>query len=289
MAGHYHYGTERRPDLPERVVPGYVGPVTTGLLIDTDPALGLPLSDVDDAIAIHFAVCAGLRIDGLTTCFGNASGGEVHEVACELGARFDLPVYRGADAPGQVSSPAVDALIAHQGTVLALAPLTNIAAALLRGARWERLIVLGGTNRRLPNLRPLHTTEFNLALDPAAAIVALERCDVLFPMDVCRQVWFDRTDLVHLPDWIRDRCAHWLQLAPLLTGRPAFHPWDLLPAVWLRNPELFTTTRARPVPRFLPGYRGYLRYEPGTVEVAIRADDTRLRRFWASVVRPGGA
>jgi inosine-uridine nucleoside N-ribohydrolase len=261
--------------------------MTTGLLIDTDPALGLPLSDVDDAIAIHFAVAAGLPVTGLTTCFGNASGPEVHEVALELGQRFDIPVHRGADAPGQVDTPAVDALLAHNGTVLALAPLTNVAAALLRGARWEKLVILGGTNRRLPNLRPLHTTEFNFAMDPAAARVALECCDVLFPMDVCRQVWFDHTDLAHLPPWISDRCTHWLRLAPLLTGRPAFHPWDLLPAVWLRFPALFTTTRARPVPRFLPGFRGYVRFESGPTEVAIQVDAQRLRRFWAEMVTRG--
>ncbi|MCB9674940.1 MAG: nucleoside hydrolase [Alphaproteobacteria bacterium] len=260
--------------------------MTTGLLIDTDPALGLPLSDVDDAIAIHFAVRAGLPVAGLTTCFGNAPGPDTYAVARDLGERFGLPVFRGADAPGQVENDAVDALLAHTGTVLALAPMTNIAAALLRGARWERLVVLGGTNRTLPNLRPLHTTEFNLAMDPAAATVALERTDVLFPMDVCRQVWLDADDVARLPAWMADRCAHWLQLAPLLTGRPAFHPWDLLPAVWLRFPSLFTTTRARPVPRFLPLYRGYVRYEPGQAEVAIHVDAERLVRFWAETISP---
>lgn len=261
--------------------------MTTGLLIDTDPALGLPLSDVDDAIAIHFAVAAGLPLAGLTTCFGNGSGPDVTRIARELGTRFGVPVHEGAHRPGQVSSPAVDALLAHRGTVLALAPMTNIASALLRGARWERLVVLGGTNRRLPNLRPLHTTEFNFAMDPTAAMIALEAVDVLFPMDVCRQVWMDAADVARLPAWLGDRCQHWLQLAPLLTGRPAFHPWDLLPAIWLRNPSVFSTTRARPIARFLPFRRGYIRYAPGDAEVAVMVDAERMLRFWRATIADG--
>jgi inosine-uridine nucleoside N-ribohydrolase len=243
---------------------------------------------VDDAIAIHFAVAAGLDVVGLTSCYGNAPGRDTWVVTRELGGRFGVPAFRGADGPGQVASDAVDALLAHEGTVLALAPMTNIAAALLRGARWERLVVLGGTNRRLPNLRPLHTTEFNFACDPAAAAITLERTDVLFPMEVCRQVWFGREEVDALPGWMAERCRHWLQLAPLLTGRPAFHPWDLLPAIWLRFPTLFTTTRARPVSTSMPFWRGSVRFDPPTqarsCEVALKVDSGRFVRFWRDIV-----
>ncbi len=244
---------------------------------------------MDDAIAIHFAVASGLDVVGLTSCYGNAPGHDTWRVTRELGDRFGLPVARGADQPGQVESDAVDRLLDHQGTVLALAPMTNIAAALLRGARWERLIVLGGTNRRMPNLRPLHTTEFNFACDPAAAAVTLERTDVLFPMEVCRQVWFGAEEVDVLPAWMAERCRHWLQLAPLLTGRPAFHPWDLLPAIWLRFPALFTTTRARPVSASVPLWRGRIRFAPATpdrsCEVALQVDAPRFVRFWRDIAQ----
>ena len=127
-----------------------------GILIDTDPALGIPLSDIDDALAIWFCVKAGLPVDGLTTVFGNASGEDTFAVGSKLGEALGVPVYRGADHPGMADTPAVRALLEHRGTVLAIGPMTNVAAALVRGARWERLVVLGGTNRWLPNLRPLH-------------------------------------------------------------------------------------------------------------------------------------
>ena len=259
--------------------------MTHGLLIDTDPALGIPLSDIDDALAIWFCVRAGLPVDGLTTVFGNAAGADTHAVAVQLGLALGVPVFRGADGPTDVSTPAVDALVAHRGTVLALGPLTNLAAALARGARWEKLVVLGGTNRWLPNLRPLHTTELNLALDVGAAALVLPRTDVLFPMEVCREVLFDADDLAHLPDWLRVRCAHWVRLAPLVTGRLGFHPWDLLPAVWLAHPSLFSFVQASASLRRWRGYRGhvdFLRDPLSHTQVCVHVDAEALRRVWRS-------
>lgn len=250
------------------------------VLIDTDPALGLPFSDIDDALAIHYAFAAGMPISGLTTCFGNAPLASVTRVAKRLGTRFGIPVYAGAGRPGEVDNEAVDALVAHKGTVLALAPLTNIAAALLRGANWEQLIVLGGTNRRLPNLRPLHTTELNFALDLGAAAIALEATDVLFPMEVCRQVFFTAQDLEILPAWMAEDCQHWMRLAPLLTGRRAFHPWDLLPAIWLTDPQCFTTVQARAMLHTRLGYAGAIRFSEGATEVAIHVDSEGLKRVY---------
>ena len=110
-------------------------------------------------------------------------------------------------------------------------------------------------------------------------------------MEVCRQVFFDHEEVALLPDWMAERCRHWLQLAPLLTGRPAFHPWDLLPAVWLRFPALFTTTRARPVSTSIPFWRGSVRFEAPTphrsCEVALHVDAPRFVRFWRDVLQSG--
>lgn len=257
--------------------------MTTGLLIDTDPALGIPLSDIDDALAIWFCVRAGLQVAGLTTVFGNAPGEDTFAVGSRLGEAFGVPVFRGADDPADVSTPAVDALVAHRGSVLALGPLTNVASALLRGARWESLVVLGGSNRWLPNLRPLHTTEFNLAMDLGAAALVLPRTDVLFPMEVCREVTFDAEDLAHLPDWLRKRCEHWVRLAPLVTGRLGFHPWDLLPAVWLAHPDLFSFVEASASLRPWRGYRGHVDFTKSPLvrtQVAVHVDAEALRRVW---------
>jgi len=211
--------------------------------IDTDPGLGLFGVDVDDAIATLALHCAGLRIAGLSTCFGNAALSRVHRVARDLGRRLDLPVARGAKDPTDVGTEAVDALVAHRGVVLALAPLTNVAAALARGARWERLIVLGGTTARGPNVRRLRTTELNLAADLGAAAAVIEAKPDLVPMEPCRRVWFGLSDVVRFPEPFRARSLSWLALAPLHSRRLAFCPWDLVAAMWLVEPSFFTVVK----------------------------------------------
>lgn len=254
------------------------------ILIDTDPALGLTLRDIDDALAIGLLVGSGAQVAGLTTCFGNASLEATHGVARELGARWGLAVHRGAAHPDDTDTPAVSALLAHTGTVLALAPLTNVAAALRRGARWSRLVVLGGTDRRLPNARPLHTTELNFALDVDAAHAVLPAATDLVPMEVCRTVWMGRRDLAGLPAWMRARARSWLWSSPLRTGRLAFHPWDLLAAGWLTDPELYRSELRAVALASRPGYRGAIRYGRGAqLRVVTGVDGPALIRRLARI------
>jgi inosine-uridine nucleoside N-ribohydrolase len=252
--------------------------MTGSLWVDADPGLGLFLADVDDALALAHLAAWDVPVAGLSTCYGNASLPRVTRVARDLSERLGLgPVASGAHHPADTDTEAVDALLAHRGTVLALAPLTNIAAALERGARWEGLIVLGGTDRRLPNLRPWHTTELNLAVDERAARVALSACTTLFPMEICRTVSMDATHLASAPRWLRDGCAAWLRSSPVRTGRPAFHPWDLLPAVWITHPELFGLQPSRVTLASRPGWRGSVRFDRGRLPVARTV---RRRAFW---------
>ena len=253
------------------------------VLIDTDPGLGLPFCDVDDALAIQLLVAAGAPVAGLTTCFGNSGLARTHAVAERLGERWGLPVSRGAARPGDADTPATDALLAHRGTVLALAPLTNVAAALRRGARWSRLVVLGGTDRRTPNLRPLHTTELNFALDLDAAAAVLPHTDALFPMEICRTVWCGRRELDRLPAWLGRQCRGWLRIAPLMTGRRAFHPWDVLPALYLLRPDLYATLAYSVTLDTAPLYRGRVRYAPGATAVATRVQPGAFLEAWLSL------
>ncbi len=251
--------------------------------VDTDPTLGSAWSDVDDVLAIELVHRRG-RLAGLSSVFGNASIEGTHATAVGLGSRFGVGVARGAAGPGDDRTEAVDALCAHRGVVVALGPCTNVAAALARGATWERLVVLGGTDRWLPNLRPLHTTELNFALDLAAAAAVLQSGVPLqlVPMEPCRQVWAGEAELARLPGWLRDGCRPWLGTSrlrhPLGGGR--FHPWDVLAAVAALE-EQGLSWRPRGVvldPR--RGRRGHVRYGPGGVEVAGDVDPGAVIEAW---------
>jgi purine nucleosidase len=254
--------------------------------VDCDPTLGSAFSDVDDALALWFLRCSGVGIAGVSTVFGNAplarTDATARAIAPHLGSP---PVHRGAAGPRDHDTPAARALAGFAGTVLALGPLTNVAAALARGASWERLVVLGGTDRWLPNTRPLHTTELNFALDLPAAARVLERSRggaglEVVTMEPCREVWFTAADLAGCPPWLQDGCRPWLRTSPLRTGRRAFHPWDLLAAAYVVEPSSFRVRRAGLAldDRFVR--RGHVTYVDGTGLVVEAVDTAGLRARW---------
>ncbi|HET8900126.1 MAG TPA: nucleoside hydrolase [Rhodanobacteraceae bacterium] len=175
------------------------------LLIDTDPG-------VDDALAILMAH-AHADVVGLSVAAGNTGLAHTVRNACRLLDLLDadMPVFAGCPTPlvrrsdedavqvhgtdgfGDAGLPeprhraepehAAHALIRltreHPGelTLVALAPLTNLALALKLDpglpARVKRLVVMGGAvNGRGNMARP--PVEFNIGFDPEAAHVVFE-------------------------------------------------------------------------------------------------------------------
>lgn len=168
----------------------------------------------------------------------------------EIAGRADIPVHQGADMPlvhaqsafavdsygewysdapprappggfarqaaasGNAVSFIVDTVTSRPGevTIVALGPLTNVAAALRADPRTarsvKRLVVMGGAIAALPhgggNLTP--NAEFNFWVDPEAAHVTL-RSGVpvsLSPLNVARQsaftnAWYERVVSVDTP------------------------------------------------------------------------------------------
>ncbi|QHT59432.1 nucleoside hydrolase [Paenibacillus lycopersici] len=161
------------------------------IIIDTD--IG---DDIDDALAIAFALNSPeVEVVGLTTVFGDT--GARARIAASLlrtAGRTGIPVYAGcmqpingpvhpcgapcqyiADAMDRIEIPgkhAVDYLIEtvmgaeEPVTVLAIGPLTNLAAALLKEPRLRqklnRIVIMGGAYY-------FHFIEWNIHCDPEAA------------------------------------------------------------------------------------------------------------------------
>ncbi len=171
------------------------------LLIDTDPG-------VDDALAILMAH-AQADVAGLTIAAGNVGLGHTVGNALKLveviGAR--TPVFSGCPTP--LVLPALDAAFVHGAdgfgdtaylpassraadehaanaivrlarerpgelTLVALAPLTNLALALRLDpelpSRFKRLVIMGGAVTGRGNIERV-PTEFNIGFDPEAAHV----------------------------------------------------------------------------------------------------------------------
>lgn len=175
------------------------------LLIDTDPG-------VDDALAILMAH-AHADIVGLSIAAGNVGIGHTVRNACTLvdllgsgapvfagcatplvrAAEEDAAFVHGQDGFGDVGLPAPTTVAADESaalallrltrekpgqlTLVALAPLTNLALALRLDptlpARVARLVVMGGAVTGHGNTGKV-PAEFNIGFDPEAAHVVFE-------------------------------------------------------------------------------------------------------------------
>ena len=223
------------------------------VLIDCDPG-------TDDALAIFAALnSADLEVVGITTVGGNASLADTTRNALELlevCGRGDIPVWRGAGAPlageftyayefhgaGGIgarlpaaaaearSGPAAEAIAAAarrrsgELTLIALGPLTNVAAALggwpeLAGDLAE-ILVMGGALQVPGNVNP--HAEFNIYNDPlAAAAVCSSGVPVaLVGLDVTTAVSIDRS----ADRWPGERSPTAAQAGRILDAWFATHP-----------------------------------------------------------------
>ncbi len=173
------------------------------IIFDTDLAMGVPGSDIDDGFALALALAEPrITIDAITTVNGNAdveSGSHLSvELLDRLGAA-SLPVFQGAAAPFQfpdrrrgapaeirkkfghrLPQPGYAAVelarrvAAEPGviTILAIGPLTNLATAINLdpnfAANVKEIVVMGGVYMGQTSESRM-PGEFNFWNDPEAA------------------------------------------------------------------------------------------------------------------------
>jgi len=234
----------------------------TRLIIDTDPATGVPFKDVDDGLAILLLLAwPEASVEGLTINFGNVGEPIGCRVAREVldVAGKDVPVFRGAgnrEALGKLN-PSVEFLIetvrGNPGeiTLLALAPLTNVATAMLLDESFagnlKDLVVMGGSLRFGVFA---YFGEFNFHLGGKAADIVLSAPvpKTLITMDLCSQAVFRREHLDLLRDnsassvsrYLAAKIEPWLRLNRKICFRKkGFFPWDVVAAAHCVDPTLF--------------------------------------------------
>lgn len=268
--------------------------------------------DIDDAFALAMILASPeFEVLGISTVWGDTA------LRVRLVQRFlhetghdAIPVARGiatasttlfsqarwaerwpaSDVPASVDL-LLDAIARHPGevTLIALGPLTNVAAALerdpIRFATLKRIVVMGGSVRRGYGRKRYEPAtpaarEYNIATDAAAArrVFASGVPIVLFPLD---------STLVRLDDVRRDELfAHGSPTTDALTllyhqWSNADQPWagatptlfDLVPVSTLIDPSICPLQPMRVVVTD----DGYTREVPGlpNVRVCLASDGQR--------------
>jgi inosine-uridine nucleoside N-ribohydrolase len=215
--------------------------------VDTDIALGARHGDVDDGFALAALAAAhrqaSVELVGVSTVFGNATAAVSEACARELLRRAgaDVPVVRGAEGAGDLT-PAAERIVEagkNNIEIVALGPLTNLAAACRRDAGLPgrtTLRAVGGNLSSRGFLPPLWPFEFNFARDRKAArfVLALRwQRLTLFPLDVVRRLAVGAEELNELGktsdlgNHLAEHSRRWLRRARWRHLGRRFPLWDL--------------------------------------------------------------
>ena len=243
-------------------------PARTAVWIDTDPSIGPPWREVDDAFALVLAFHSPeARIVGLSSTYGNVGVKRTTTVARDLVRRFGGSarlttddVYPGAKSRDDVgaataASEALARVLRNERlTYIALGPLTNLASFLrlhpgLAG-RIERVLFVGGLSPGYsPAFGPKRTWRIhdaNVFKDPAAVREVLQSDIpiVLAPVEASSQLWLDRDDMLALRgsgpagEFLYSRSRVWLWFWTSVVKEDGGLLFDALALMAATRPEL---------------------------------------------------
>ena len=227
------------------------------IIFDCDNALGIPLKEVDDGLTLLYLLgTPGTELLGITTTFGNGRIDQVFPQTQKLAQHLelDIPVLRGEgrDTIGELTA-ASDFLVEQVNrhpreiTLLATGPLGNLSTAEKQDHEFfhkiKRIVVMGGYLGPV-QLGYRDLAELNFSAHPEATLRVLSApCPVtVFPAQICLQAPYRLRDIRQSdfwPRWMKRALIQWLVTFGLYTGDMVFYLWDLLPAVYLSQPELF--------------------------------------------------
>jgi inosine-uridine nucleoside N-ribohydrolase len=276
--------TGEPPALPIPIEPGQrFAAFPLRLWIDTDAACGTgSATDADDCLALLLlAEEPRMDIAGVSTVFGNASleetDGITRALVQALNAERQRPVlvHQGSPdrLPGKATTPVRGASVTAvtmlrralaQGplTILALGPLTNVAAALherpdlranvvkivaVMGRRKGHVFhpIEGATARSLLGHGPIFR-DFNFTKDEEAAgrVMAMGLPLSLVPYEAARAIKLKPTDLDRMEArggaaaWVARRAKPWMAYWQEGIGLEGFYPFDLVAAAYVVEPSL---------------------------------------------------
>lgn len=237
------------------------------IIFDSDTTMGLPDCDVDDGLAILFAMgCieagATASIEGICASYGNNTLEAVYANTLAIANTFGLnaPVLKGAVDKDHPQSEAaqfiVDAAHASPGelSLAVTGSTTNLKGALALDpdvlSLFREIVLMGGITRTLA-FNGTIMDELNLSCDPQAtemifeaaargATVVVATANNCLPASFKREEFLDRIDSgAKGGGTVRNLCASWFDTMERWYGLDEFCCWDVLVPAYILMPSLF--------------------------------------------------
>ncbi len=225
--------------------------------VDTDNALGSPIGDIDDAIAITALLKTNVNIQAVSNVFGNTFQNLSFKNTKVLLSKLNYqgPHYSGADTWWTTESQASRALakIENPITLVALGPLTNLANALKENPALKpkiKCLIFVGLNyeRRLPNWRVF---DFNVFKDKPSVdyVLNLGIPTIIVPCNVARGIRMRLHDLDNIRgevgSYLRSHSLRWFLRSKILKFNKTIPVWDLCASMYVISPEYFQLKPAK--------------------------------------------
>ena len=234
------------------------------IIFDCDSTVGLPGKPMDDALALLYLLGKPqeAQIIGITCTFGNGTAKEVYfstsQLLHEIGRR-DIPLLPGADPEEDPRSEAarfiVDTVNSRPGEVIlmAIGSLTNLYGAYLLDNtvfdKAKEIILMGGYTAPV-FYHTRHLEELNFSANPRASACVLNQGrnisiltgnNTLDPSYLPKEEFIEKMCGGNPADrYIAEKFGYRFDDKALQAGDASSYCWDVVAAVYLLHPELFT-------------------------------------------------
>lgn len=238
------------------------------IIFDADTTMGIPDCDIDDGLAILYALGyakenpEAVTIEGICTSFGNSTIETVYRATNQICHDLELvvPILKGSGSPDQLKSDAshfiVDMAEAYPGelTLAVTGSTTNLKSAqqLDRDvlSKYKQVVLMGGITQSLVFNGQI-MNELNWSCDPEASLAVLEAANrgaqiVVFTANNCLDARFypqEFSERLRLPcgdgGYLWRTCSPWFDTMQQWYDYEGFICWDVLVTAWILDPWLF--------------------------------------------------
>lgn len=233
--------------------------MTRKLIIDCDNAFSVDGCDIDDGLAIIYALAQeDVEVLGITTTFGNNKLDIIYPNTLSFMKNIghpEIPVYKGSEASHEDNEAArflVDMANKHGGdlSLLVLGSTTNLYHGWLLNNdfynRIQDISLMGGiTEPLIINGKVLN--ELNLSCNYKASLNVLEygKNIIIATGNTCLDGFFTRERFERLKEgndfekWLYENSLYWFSREKCVFDNHGIYIWDVLAAAALLNPSYF--------------------------------------------------